>query len=300
MNFNHIIRSKFDHFINDPLPRDTYYLIDNFSTISCGHSLRKLSSTASKCIRVRRSSDNAETDVFFAGDYLDIAGMLNWSGSDSVYVTTWYNQYDSNHLIQTSNTKQPRIVNAGTVDTQDNKPCIVFDGSNDNFEWTTDLNVEARCCVILLTPSGTIGAATAGQLIFDGSNGTTRTLMSFGSTTTGLTNERISYLISNPTIYGQGYTSADVSGRKILAFETDGTGALTTFILMNGVELSLATHTNGAFLSGTRQPKIIRYLGSSTVASGFFSGNVQEVIINTYRTSFTSVNANMNDYYAVY
>lgn len=298
MNFNHITRSKFDHFINDPLPRDAYYLIDNFSTISCGHSLRKLSSTATKCLRVRRSSDNAETDIYFAGNYFDISGMLGWSGSDSVYVTTWYNQYDSNDLIQTSSTKQPRIVNAGTVDTDNGFPAIFFDGSNDNFEWTSNLNYNTKSIFVVITPASTITSATAGQLIFDGNDGTTRTLISFGSTTANLTNERISFLtIISSVIYGYGYTSADVSGQKILSFISNG--AAVADIFMNGSYLSLSTSSSGGF-TDAREPQILRYVGSSLAASSFFSGYMKEIIVDGYNSNMTGIESNMNSYYSVY
>jgi len=296
-NFNHINTKKFDHFIYDKLVRDGYFLIDSFSTISCGHSLRKLKSTSTRCIRVRRSSDNAETDIYFSGNTLDVSGMLSWSGADSVFVTTWYNQYDSNDLIQTSSTKQPRIVNAGTVDTSNGNPAIFFDGSNDNFEWTSNLNYNTKNIFVVITPSATITSATAGQLIFDGNDGTTRTLVSFGSTTGNLTNERVSFLtINGGIIYGYGYTSADVSGQKILTFISNG--ATIGEIYMNGSYLSLSTSSAGGF-TDVREPQILRYVGSSVSATSFFSGYIKEVIVDGYNENLTGIESNINTYYSV-
>lgn len=81
-------------------------------------SLRKLHSSATYAIRVRRSSDDAEMDVGFSGSTpgsaLDSAGMLSWSGSDSVYVTKFYDQTGNGEdAAQTTAAAQPRIVNAG-------------------------------------------------------------------------------------------------------------------------------------------------------------------------------------------
>lgn len=96
-------------------------------------SLAKLISTATTAIRVRRSSDSAEMDVGFSGDALDSASMLAWSGSDSVYVTTVYDQTgNAEHLVQATAANQPRIVNAGTYDGQ-----IVFNGSNSIMQITS-------------------------------------------------------------------------------------------------------------------------------------------------------------------
>lgn len=82
-------------------------------------------------VRVRRSSDNAEMDVNpvsqTANAALDSTAMLAWSGSDSVFVRTFYDQTgNGNHWSQATTSKQPRIVNAGSYDAN-----LVFDGSND-------------------------------------------------------------------------------------------------------------------------------------------------------------------------
>ena len=48
----------------------TGYLVDDYSP-TVAYSLRKLSSSATNAIRVRRSSDNTEQDIGFSGDNLD-------------------------------------------------------------------------------------------------------------------------------------------------------------------------------------------------------------------------------------
>ena len=61
------------------------YLLDNYGTnIGGAYSFRKLSSTyTGECIRVRRSSDNAEADIGFNGDYLDEVALLAHTGTRS-------------------------------------------------------------------------------------------------------------------------------------------------------------------------------------------------------------------------
>lgn len=92
-------------------------------------SFRLLSSAHSgPCIRVRRSSDNALTDIGFAGGWLDIAALLTFVGAGSAYVVTWYDQSgQGRHITYGTAAGQPRIVNAGVPDIAPNgRPVIVM------------------------------------------------------------------------------------------------------------------------------------------------------------------------------
>lgn len=90
-------------------------------------SLRKLNPAyAGNCLRVRRSSDNTTLNVGFNGaGELDTAALLAFVGSGSGYVDTWYDQSGSgNNWTQATLGSQPRIVNAGVLDTFAGKPAI--------------------------------------------------------------------------------------------------------------------------------------------------------------------------------
>lgn len=103
------------------------YLNQLASTPVVALGLTKLISTATAAIRVRRSSDNAEADIGFDGDDLDWAALASHVGANSGYVRTIYDQTgNSHHAQQATNSKQPRIVNAGVADAR-----IMFDGSDD-------------------------------------------------------------------------------------------------------------------------------------------------------------------------
>lgn len=102
-------------------------IIDEINGTSAAYSLMKLSSKALVGIRVRRDNDNAETDIGFSGNLLDLVALNSFVGSNSAYIKTWYDQSGNNlNLTQTNTTKQPRIVNAGVFDGG-----ITFDGVND-------------------------------------------------------------------------------------------------------------------------------------------------------------------------
>lgn len=90
-------------------------------------SMRKLNPAyTGKCLRVRRSSDNTEQDIDFTVDgELDTTALLAFCGAGSGYVVTWYDQSGSgNNFGMATAGGQPRIVNAGVVDTFGGKPAI--------------------------------------------------------------------------------------------------------------------------------------------------------------------------------
>ena len=108
-------------------------LMDSYAGAAAAYSLRKLySSYTGSAINVRRSSDNATQDIGFDGYVLDTASLLSFVGAGSGYVTTWYDQSgNGNNATQSTAANQPQIVSSGNVITENGKPTVSFDGSND-------------------------------------------------------------------------------------------------------------------------------------------------------------------------
>jgi hypothetical protein len=69
------------------------------------------------CVRLRRSSDNAELDFGFASsDYeakVDVAAINTWAGVDNLFLVTWYNQSGGQNFITASNGVQPQFHTTG-------------------------------------------------------------------------------------------------------------------------------------------------------------------------------------------
>jgi hypothetical protein len=93
---------------------------------------------ATKAIRVRRSitplgETETERDIgFTASGELDTAALLLFVGTGNGFVTTWYDQSgNGRNATQTDQTKQPRIVSNGAIETQNGRPAPRFDGDND-------------------------------------------------------------------------------------------------------------------------------------------------------------------------
>ena len=185
-------------------------LLETYTGAEAGYSLRQISNTATNSLRVRRSSDNAETDIGFAGDgNLDNAALLAFvgtGGADNGYVTTWYDQSgNSRHATQTSATAQPQIVSAGNIITVNGYQVIKYDGSNDT------LNVN-----LLGTGRDMLMGGSDGSAFYDFSSSvyTYRTLQSANNTEHPL-NESIR------VIWGRSLSGAEKTGIETEVTYTD-------------------------------------------------------------------------------
>ena len=105
------------------------YVLDTYAYPSVAYSLRKLSSSTTNVIRVRRFSDNAEQD--FTSVQITDGTLTTFTGTSHGYVSTWYDQSgNGNHATQSTALEQPRIVSNGVVELQNGKPSLYYAGSH--------------------------------------------------------------------------------------------------------------------------------------------------------------------------
>ncbi|MBS9478832.1 arabinofuranosidase catalytic domain-containing protein [Ancylobacter radicis] len=99
------------------------------------HGLRRMfSAHTGPLLRARRGSDHAQADFGPRGDgWLDIAALLAWGGSASVFLVTLYDQTGNDrHAGQSSAGAQPRLVQAGSAELgPGGRPVALFDGIDD-------------------------------------------------------------------------------------------------------------------------------------------------------------------------
>lgn len=109
------------------------YLLDQYSGASAAYSLRLLDCQyAGSAIRVRRNSDNTESDIGFVNGNLDTATLKTFvgtGGTDDGFVVTWYDQTGSRDAVQATSGNQPRIMDNGATIRNDGEIAIVFTGS---------------------------------------------------------------------------------------------------------------------------------------------------------------------------
>lgn len=86
-------------------------------------SMKKCHIGANKCLRLRRSSDDAESDFGFVSNEVDNAGIISWLVGADGYCKTWYDQSGNNNdAVQNDSSKQPQY------DTSEKQ--LSFDGVN--------------------------------------------------------------------------------------------------------------------------------------------------------------------------
>jgi len=151
------------------------FILDSYGDAVYAYSLRKLSSTyTGNAIRVRRSSDNSEQDIGFdSSGNLDTTSLLSFVGSGDGFITTWYDQsgpfvgYYLGHanFIQSSAANQPKIVNAGTLITDNGKPAVELDGVNDSMYINYDRGYTFTDATFIFVSSQLTGDSNYGRLL---------------------------------------------------------------------------------------------------------------------------------------
>ena len=109
------------------LPDYTSGFLADYPDAAAAYSVRKLSNTAIKALRVRRTvAPFDEQDIgFTAGGDLDEAAIVAFGNSDPLAVSRWYDQSGfSRHAAQDTPGSQPTIYNGTVVITENGKPAI--------------------------------------------------------------------------------------------------------------------------------------------------------------------------------
>lgn len=101
---------------------------DDIAGASIVLSLKKLKNSYNgPCLKLRRSSDNAEQDFYFdSNNELDAASISTWLSVDTAYIVKWYDQSGwGNDAVQYTQSQQPVFDN--------NNQKIIFNSFNLNF-----------------------------------------------------------------------------------------------------------------------------------------------------------------------
>jgi hypothetical protein len=105
-----------------------------FAIAFVAYGLRRLSRFwTGAAIRVMRTSDDAELDIGFIGEDLDVVTLLAFVGLANGEIVIWYDQSGNGRHAVSTEGRRPRIVNAGVLDIANGKPAVRFNGSNTFF-----------------------------------------------------------------------------------------------------------------------------------------------------------------------
>jgi hypothetical protein len=149
------------------------FLLDQFSGAAAAYSLRRLRNAyTGNCIRVRRSSDNAELDIGFTPTgVLDTVALLAHVGAGDGFVTTWYDQSGSSrNATQATLTAQPQIVSSGVINVSNGNNCFITDGINDQLIINYNIPTPFSIIGVSRINSGTNTQTSIGNLTNTGNN----------------------------------------------------------------------------------------------------------------------------------
>ena len=146
-------------------------------TLVAAFSLRKVRSAyAGSAVRVRRSSDNAESDIGFdANGNFNTSALTSFVGANNGRVVTWYDQSgNARHFTNSSTTTQPVIYDSVIGPITDNgRPTISFAGYG--FESTSQwfASADLYASVVINHRTGTAAASiiSSRAATFDSSPG---------------------------------------------------------------------------------------------------------------------------------
>lgn len=272
-------------------------LLDLYPSAAAAYSVRKLRTAyTGSAIRVRRSSDNTESDIgFTANGNLDTTSLISFCDGGNGFVTTWYDQSGNGYnATQTTAANQPQIVSSGSVITTNGKPSAQFDGSNDNLLYNSNLFLGAGSRTILSVykpnnATGTFTYSIFGQS-FNGSAGGYTLLQSRTAFVTG-----DPYFAGFAADLGNGLTTPNTS-QKLAQFNYNGT---TGYLYKNNSLITSANITLNAQSTG------LIYIGASNSGGSlqeWSNANIQECIAwaSNQDANTSGISTNINTYYGIY
>jgi hypothetical protein len=228
--------------------------LDVQGSAAAAYSLRNLSSSYSgNVVEVRRSSDDT-TQNFTATEVTDgtLLAFVGTSGSDNGFVKTWYDQSgNSNNAVQSTASKQPKIVSAGALLNE-----LDFDGTDDTLDIDFGADLSQANSFFIVHHSDTT-TANSNDLFDSATSATPRTLLDQS---------------------GSDYRmfSGGVSAGTGIAVTTDKS---LIFALYNGSSSLFAKNgtATSALNAGTTDIKQNSTIGSSNTR--FYDGTMQEFIV---------------------
>jgi hypothetical protein len=262
-------------------------LLDDYSGAAAAYSLRKLDKDyTGNAIRVRRSNDNSEQDIgFTSGGDLDTASLKTFVGANSGFVTTWYDQSgNARNATQTTAANQPRVVNAGTVQRQGNRPTVFFDGSNDYFDITaflTNQNISLYYVQKRRTSSVT-GVYLGGNSSSGG-----------GPLFVHFFDNNIYFQYPRTSFWYYKSSSNNTSAFNLLEGYTNG---VTQNIYLNNNTLSLSSEISFS-------PAIVSWNSIGRYSNGNFSDGIGSEIILYHSDQLSNrngISTNINTYFSIY
>lgn len=276
------------------------YMLDQYSSAAAAYSLRKLDCDYSgNAIRVRRSSDNTEQDIgFTANGHLDTTTLKSFTGSNSAYVTTWYDQSGNGlNVTQSTSGNQPRIVNAGVIELNGTKPSVLFIASSSTYLNGGDI-LDNDSTYLNIFSVAKFGSAATQTIITKSNADVSQNKYAMFKLSGSMYNWYIDAYTNRSA-----YSSFSETTIKLVENFSNKT-VDSVQVLINGSQLAVNTASIGDAAWNTSYNFYIgAYNGSggTGVTAGFYmDGYISEIVIFKKSVSRAGVRSNINSYYSIY
>jgi hypothetical protein len=259
----------------------TDLLLDSYTGAAAAYSVRKLDKDyTGYCMKVRRASDDAEADIGFDsnGD-LDTAAIASHCGASAGYCSVWYDMSgNGNNATQSTLGNQPQIYNGTAVITENGKPAIDFDGTNDVL--TASIGTMTHPFTVFTAAQVTYNAASFPYM--------------YGSANTPLTGHGIDSSSQDRLYAGSTLVNSNFVETRTLF--TDLFNGSSSVMRADGSQQATGNVGTGA-LTGLNIAQLTNYSGSSNSEV-----KMQEIVIwNSDQTSnFTGIESDINTYFSIF
>ena len=273
--------------------------LDLYPGAAAAYSLRKLRTAyTGAAIRVLRTSDNAQLNIGFVNNILDLTTLANFIGASSGTINTWFDQSGNGRdIVQSTIAYQPIIVNSGSIYTTNGKPSIFL------------LNANLYCKLDF--PTAFLNGATnlSMQMVINIDNGNIDNIGLFGPSTAFNVGVEILSLsnFGNRTALRFNGTLRNANSSPAYQLWNDNSQSLTEIY---GNTSSTSAFKNNAAVTLTNSSAMPTLNFNGVYDLGSYGGNlgaknngyIQEFIIYTSNelSNRNGISSNINSYYTIY
>jgi hypothetical protein len=305
-------------------PFQQSFLFDEFPNADFGISLRQLSvKYKGPCVKVRRISDNATSDIWFENFEIDTKALLSFAAGSSLAIDTWYDQSgNANNLTQPSTTRQPLLVSSGNLITgsvSNAKPSALFDGTNSlmtgsNF---TSGDVAASFFNVYNTTAAAAPDTATMFVYMIGDNGGNNFFK--GSSAGALTGEYMTFGVTKVAVPGPDVSVGRLGsstyrrGANALVLEEEYWTTSGTTYYQNNSQVTLNLTANGYGTTTDVSPALISPANNTFTLGAFLNsggstyavphnGKISEVVCwpQNKISERSSIQSQINSYYKIY
>lgn len=266
-------------------------LLDLYPSAAAAYSLRKLRTAyTGSAIRVRRASDNTEQDIGFVNNVLDTTSLTSFCSGTNGFVKTWYDQSgNSRDATQTTAANQPQIVSSGSVLTLNSKPRMSFDGTNNYFDHSLNVNSGYSLISAVVRNLNNSGG-------IDG-------VYNFTAPNNRLMNGMMSNAQSaNWGLYINSFKNSGYNIYNYQAFiasysDNLFSGTVTNYLITNNNTTTV--NDNGRYAGDSTKRQ---YIGLDVSTAQAFLGDMQEIVVynSDQYSNLAGYRNNINSFYSIY